>query len=252
MDYPGLGYGLAITAHMAFVPISKIRSTSTAVVSYGTVGASNSIRLNQHSRNITSFNSGIISQLVGHLLGDGALLYSRTSATPYFVFTQTIKRFGYLWSVYQMLSPYCGRTPLFNLGWRKGVSYPFLQVLTRSYPALIPLHELFYERRADGKGYTKIITSDLLQYLNPISLAYWAMDDGAWHHNGFYLHTEGFTFDECYKLMAMLHYTFGLHTAVHNHEGKPMIKILYKSMPLFRSIVTPHFHSSMLYKLRPN
>ena len=96
MDYPGLGYDLAITAYMAYIPISKIRSTSTAMVPYGTMGASNNIRLNQHSRDITSFNSGIISQLVGHLLGDGALLYSRTSATPYFVFTQTIKRFGYL------------------------------------------------------------------------------------------------------------------------------------------------------------
>lgn len=71
-----------------------------------------------------------------------------------------------------MLSPYCGRIPLFNPGLRKGVPYPFLQVITRSYPALIALHMLFYQLAASGKGYTKIITYDLLQYINPISLAY--------------------------------------------------------------------------------
>lgn len=94
MDYPGLYYDLAISA-MA-TPISKIASGSTAVVPYGVTGASNNIRLNKHSRDITQFSSTIISQLVGHLLGDGSLMYSRTSVTPYFVFTQTIKRFDYI------------------------------------------------------------------------------------------------------------------------------------------------------------
>ena len=69
----------------------------------------------------------------------------RTSVTPYFVFTQTIKRFEYIWHVYLTLSPYCGRVPLINPGLRKGIPHPFIQVMTRSYPALIPLHELFYK-----------------------------------------------------------------------------------------------------------
>lgn len=95
MDYPGLYLDLAITA-MASTPISKITSQSTAVVLYGDKGATNNIRFNKHSRDITQFSKNIISQLVGHLLGDGSLFYSRTSVTPYFVFTQTIKRFSYL------------------------------------------------------------------------------------------------------------------------------------------------------------
>ncbi len=37
----------------------------------------------------------IRSILLGSLLGDGALAMSRTSVNPYFVFTQTIKRFWY-------------------------------------------------------------------------------------------------------------------------------------------------------------
>ncbi len=76
------------------------------------------------------------------------------------------------------------------------------------------------------------------------------MDDGYWNPSGFYFKTEAFTFKECYLLAAMLHYCFGLFSTIQLHEGKPMIKIAAKSMPLFRSIVTPHFIQSMLYKLR--
>jgi hypothetical protein len=77
------------------------------------------------------------------------------------------------------------------------------------------------------------------------------MDDGSWTPSGFYFHTEGFTVKECYLLVAMLHYRLGLFSTVQLHAGKPMIKIAAKSMTLFRYIVTPHFHQSMLYKLRP-
>ena len=76
------------------------------------------------------------------------------------------------------------------------------------------------------------------------------MDDGSWQPKGFYFHTEAFTFNECYLLIQMLHYRFGLFSTIQLHDGKPMINISVKSMPLFRSIVIKHFHQSMLYKLR--
>ena len=252
MDKPGLYHDLALIT-LVSTPISKIVSRSTDVMPFGVTGASNNIRLNKHSRDITIFYNEIISQLVGHLLGDGSIHYSRTSVTPYFVFTQSIKQFEYIWYVYLTLNPYCGRVPFFNPGLRKGISHHFIQVMTRSYPALTPLHELFYQisvKPTGGNSYTKVITKDLLQYLNPISLAYWAMDDGSFTPSGFYFHTEAFTFKECYLLAAMLHYRFGLFSTIQLHAGKPMIKIAGKSMPLFRSIVTSHFHQSMLYKLR--
>jgi len=160
MDNPGLYPDLAITA-LASIPVSKIVSRSTEIVPFGVTGdpSVNNIRLNKHSRDITVFYNEHLSQLVGHLLGDGSIHYMRTSVTPYFVFTQTIKRFEYIWHVYLTLSPYCCRFPIFNLGLRKGIPYPFIQVMTRSYPALIPLHELFYQVNVNGSKYIKIITT---------------------------------------------------------------------------------------------
>jgi heme/copper-type cytochrome/quinol oxidase subunit 2 len=74
MDNLGLFHDLALTNLANFViviPLSKIVSRSTEVVRFGVTGASNNIRLNKHSRDITVFNYEIISQLVGPLLGDG-------------------------------------------------------------------------------------------------------------------------------------------------------------------------------------
>jgi len=51
---------------------------------------------------------------------------------------------------------------------------------------------------------------------------------------------------------ASLSDRFGLFSTIQQHAGKPMIKIAGKSIPLFRSIVTPHFHQSLLYKLDQN
>lgn len=75
------------------------------------------------------------------------------------------------------------------------------------------------------------------------------MDEGAWTKSGFYLHTKGFTYLETYRLVAILHYRFTLDCSVQDPEGKPVIYIKAKSMKLFFSLVHPHFHQSMMYKL---
>ena len=67
--------------------------------------------------------------------------------------------------------------------------------------------------------------------------------------NGFYLHTEGFNFEECYKLVGILHYNFDLICTVQKHNNKPMIYITAKSFSKFCVLVFPYFNDSMKYKL---
>lgn len=199
----------------------------------------------RYMRESSVFSKYIVSQLVGHLLGDGALVISKTSITPYFVFTQTFKRFSYVWFVFQQLSHYCNKNPRLTVSTRKGTSIYTMQVLTRSYPILLDLYKLFYSPK-------KTIKVELLLYLNDIVLAYWAMDDGSKTATGFYLHTKGFTFSEVYLVVGMLHYQFSLNCSVQNHEGRPVIYIKKDSMNKFKNLVLPHFHPSMLYKLNVN
>jgi LAGLIDADG DNA endonuclease family/Cytochrome C oxidase subunit II, transmembrane domain len=229
------------------IPVKSFKSDCISLVVRGaknTLGSTTGINLNNYVRNITPFSQAIISQFVGHLLGDGSLIKSRSSITPYFVMTQTIKRFEYIWSIFMTLTPYVIRYP--SVGLSRG-KYLFVQASTRSYPYLSTLFELFYSLH-NGK-WVKVISSNLILYLDDIALAYWAMDDGASTVSGFYLHTKSFTFIEVYKLAGMLHYLFGLNSNVQNHKGQPVIYITARSYSKFVSIVKPHFHSQMLYKL---
>lgn len=126
------------------------------------------------------------------------------------------------------------------MGLRKGVSYPFTQILTRSY--LMTLYNLFYKQE-NGKM-VKFISDELIIYLNPVVLAYWAMDDGDLMVLLFIqkdLHYQ--------KLAGMLHYVFGLNCTVQKHDSKHILRVRAQSMVLFRSIVEPHFYQSMQYKL---
>lgn len=228
-------------------------TTCKSIVVYSNVGSRVQLgRMTKIMATMTQFPPMIVSQIVGHMLGDGSLVYSYTSNFPYFVFTQTIKRFEYIWAVFTQLAHYCNSVPVFNKGFRKGAPYPFIQVITRSYPFLATLHRLFYVKI---KGHwVKVVTYDLLPYLTPAAIAYWAIDDGAatTSRSGFYLHTKGFTYEDVYKLVGMLHYLYDLNCTVQNHEGKPVIYIRADSMPLFVSLVRPYFYPIMMYKLVDN
>lgn len=152
----------------------KLNSPSTVLVPHGVVGSTIFMRFDSYARNSTLFSKRIISQLIGHLLGDGSLAKSKTSITPSFVFTQTLKRFDYIWSVFLQFSHYCSQYPSLSISRKE---YPFMQVHTRTYPFMITLEDLFYSN-IEGKR-VKTISPDLLLYLDNIALAYWAMDDGA-------------------------------------------------------------------------
>lgn len=55
--------------------------------------------------------------------------------------------------------------------------------------------------------------------MNPISLAYLAMDEGGSTSSGsgFYLHTKGFDFNLVYYLVSIIHYKFNIFCIVQNH-----------------------------------
>lgn len=72
------------------------------------------------------------------------------------------------WHVFEQLKHYCNSVPLWNMGLRKGVSYPFTQILTRSY--LMTLYNLFYKQ--ENEKMVKFISDELIIYLNPVVLAY--------------------------------------------------------------------------------
>jgi LAGLIDADG DNA endonuclease family len=211
------------------------------------------LNLSQISRDLVFFpyNSEIFSQIIGHLLGDGNLSITWSSKNPSFIFTQGFIRFNYAWYVFNNLKFLCKSMPRLGKSTIKGkVSY-HIQVHTRSYPFLKKIYDVFYVTSKRDQM-VKVIPKDLFYWLNPISLAYWTMDDGSntSSGSGFYLHTKGFSFKEVYFLVGIIHYKFDVYSTVQNHENRPVIYIKANSKNKFINIIEPYFHNSMLYKLK--
>jgi len=126
-----------------------------------------------------------------------------------------------------------------------------LQVRTRNYPFLKEIFDAFYIKNSLNT-FIKVIPKKIYYWLNPISLAYWAMDEGGSTSSGtgFYLHTKGFNFMDVYFLAGVMHYKFNIICTVQNHENRPMLYITSKSKNKYVEIVYPYFHESLLYKLK--
>jgi hypothetical protein len=88
---------------LAAIPVNILSLKSTALVPFGVAyrGSTIGISYNKTVRGLIFFPKSVISlalAVVGHMLGNGSLSVSRTSvayAQPYFIFTQTVKRFDY-------------------------------------------------------------------------------------------------------------------------------------------------------------
>lgn len=92
----------------------------------------------------------------------------------------------------------------------------------------------------------------IADYLTPIGLAHWIMEDGSYQKGqGIYIATNSFTYDECKFLCTILTKKYNLKTSVIKTGtlNQWRISIWKESMPLLRQIVKPYFIPEMEYKL---
>jgi len=192
----------------------------------------------------------VLSILVGSLLGDlGAEMRNSTR----FKFWQGSVHTDYLLWLYSFLSArgYCSpKVPLVKDRKSTVGSNPTRAVYfwTCSFASLNWLFAAFY-----ATGIKAVPRGDFLYlYLDPLALAVWAMDDGGKVGSGFKFCTHSFTKDDVEYLVTVLSNKYNLKCTVQDAgEVKEQyhIYIWASSMDDFRSIVTPYFHPSMLYKL---
>lgn len=115
-------------------------------------------------------------------------------------------------------------------------------------PCLTKLYYLFYHNGV------KIIPEDIYNMLTPVALAHIIMGDGTAREHGLEICTNSYSLEDVVRLMnvLMIRYRFKCNLRLkkrQNNKIEYMIYISQSSMPLLRTIVTPYFHSSMLYKL---
>lgn len=200
------------------------------------------------TQRIGPHNQNVLSILIGSMLGDGTM--EKDGNGSRFSFYQAKSHGEYLLWLH---------SSLFNLGYCKS---EIPQIMTRishnkeirylykfktfTYSSFNPIYEGFY---STGK---KIVPSFIEDYLTPLALAVWIMDDGSKYKNkGLKFSTNSFSLKEVKFLAELLENKFGLVTSIHKTGAIDQynIYITKSSMPKLIKIVKPYIHLTMLYKI---
>jgi len=188
------------------------------------------------------------SVVIGLLLSDGWLTFaSKTHKNARLGFSQSAAHSEYFWFVFFSLSHYCSNYPSLRHRTSFDKKTISLQFFSRCLPCMTELHSLFYPNGV------KIIPSNIYELLTPIALAHLIMGDGAARPHGLIICTNSYSIQDVVLLMNTLIIRYRLDCNLHlkrqNNQIEYMIYIRQHSMPLLRTIISPHMHSSMVYKL---
>nr|AUN28142.1 hypothetical protein [Malassezia pachydermatis] len=117
---------------------------------------------------------------------------------------------------------------------------------TFTYQSFNDIYNLWYS------NHVKRVPTNIKDYLTPLALAIWVMDDGARVGKSLKFCTNSFSYEDCLYLSQILSKLYDIKTSIHNagKENQYVIYILKESMPTLRSIVKKHMVSSMLYKIQ--
>ena len=212
------------------------------VIHGSNLGSNIGLRLSQQSLDNLYLTPLIQQILVGILLGDANIRKVGKNGNPHIQYNQGFIHLEHILYLSYFLSPILTHFP--SLVQQRDLS-TYLHLHTRAFSSLVPLYELFIK---DG---VKQISPLIVNWLTPISLAFWAMDDGSSTPEGFYLNTHSFSY-ECGAqiiLQRALLYKFGLECNIHKHGKHFKLYIKAKSKFLFVSLVKPYFSPFFLYKL---
>lgn len=116
---------------------------------------------------------------------------------------------------------------------------------TWTYTSFNWIREVWY---LNGK---KCVPLCIDQYLTPLALAIWIMDDGSKVGNGLKFSSNSFTYDDCLMLVRILNEKFNLKASVQlaGTKNQYIIYIWKQSMDNLRNIVSPYIIPEMKYKL---
>ena len=195
-------------------------------------------------------NQDVISVIVGSLLGDG-WGEKRCVSTRFHIHVSQ-ENVEYIMWLHKFFNErgYCSSTkPKILTQIQKGNKvYYSIKIRTWSFRSFNFLYNLFY------KDKVKCIPTNIGDFLTPLALAIWFMDDGGKNSSSVLIHTNSFTKKEVEMLQKVLFQKYHRRTTTRKKRSKDpdrgyIIDILKKDLPLFASLVKPHMIQSMHYKL---
>jgi ubiquinol-cytochrome c reductase cytochrome b subunit len=241
---------LALENNYSLSILAVINLSRADLVKYDSKSESKIIgqRLKAEQR-IGPHNFDILSIIFGSLLGDAHAEYRSQGKGTRICFYQEAKHSAYLMWLHNIISNlgYCN--PIKpetqkRLG-KKGVVRNVVRFKTWTYSSFNWIYELWYNNNI------KVVPFNIGEYLTPLALAIWIMDDGSKSGSSLKLASNSFTFSECSQLVKVLYDKYNIKASVQSAgvENQYVIYIFKESMPILRDLVLPYVHPSMKYKI---
>ena len=201
------------------------------------------------STRIGPHNIDILSIIYGSLLGDAhaekRLIGSGTRITFYQEGSH-LKYILYLHNLFSQLG-YCSENiPVIQQRLVKGGKVrKIARFSTWTYTSFNWIRDEWYTNNI------KCVPKNLSNYLTPLALAIWIMDDGSKVSKGLKFSTNSFTYSECVNLTNILFNKFDLKCSVQGAgaANQYVIYVWKESMADLRKIVSPYIIPEMKYKL---
>ena len=134
----------------------------------------------------------------------------------------------------------------------KSQIYTNYRLKTKSLPVFLPFFDMFYKWDTNLNKNIKIVPIDIIEYMDPIVLAYLIMGDGNWDkgRNRVRIYTNSFTKEEVTSLSIAINSKLNIYTGVlHDRKDQWILTIGAKNLELLRDTVSNHFHASMFYRI---
>ena len=197
----------------------------------------------------------IISIIIGSLLGDAhAEKREGGKGTRISIYQEGSNTEYLLWLHSKIASNgYC-KVKLPKIQRRLGKGGKLRNIIrfhTFTYTSFNVIHEDWYTNGV------KHVPSNIAEYLTPLALAVWIMDDGSIQNQGLHLNTYGFSKEEVELLKTTIEYLFAntagvvLKCSIHSHSKGYRIYIWNQSMDIVRDHISQYMHKDMLYKINP-
>ena len=198
-------------------------------------------------------NIDVIYLIIGSLLGDSHI--EKRNKGFRLLFEQSNHNVEYLMWFHKFLAikGYCNeKIPKLHKRIKKDNKVFFhYRINTYTFNSFSWIHEMFYKWDSILLKFIKIVPSNISEYLTPLALAIWFMDDGSKSGDSVRIATNCFTLEEIENLCQVLLLKYNI-LATPQKAGKKKGYILYiqkKSKPIFIKLVKPYMIKSLTYKL---
>lgn len=218
--------------------ISKLLNISKTTLHYFFVR--NNISKLPKKENVAELDFFEKSALLGIILGDGHL--SRNYNNTCLVMGHSKKQESYIYHKLEILKKLDFWVKEYKiLDKRTGKMYEQIKATSKSNKILRDLYPFLYKEKK------KIISKEILDTFNEISLAYLFMDDGSGSIYNLQISLDNFQKEEITMFRIFLLEKWGIETT---HLGSNKIRIRQKSTKDFKDLIQKYIIPEMEYKLK--